>query len=228
VCINESSGLSFTPIRFKESTLGSRSASLLFCVILTPLFVLAQDSHSEVTLSALGNFPFHSSGSNVTVDATNSAGFAASYQFRFKTHSGIDLGYGFTRGTFYYMEDETAVRGGIISLNQSSTIHELTAAYVYHFWPNRRLQFFALAGGGSVIFKPTGNSTSNTLFGAVTQARGAYLYGGGLDYRITGPFTLRLQYRALNFKTPDFFGAGLTTHSWMRTSAPQIGISYKF
>jgi opacity protein-like surface antigen len=215
-----------TPNRFEERTLGARLA-LLFSVFLIPVFAVAQ-IRQDVTLSVLGNFPFQSSGGNVTIDGTNSAGGAASYRLYFKTHSAIELGYGFTRGTFYYLEDESSVHGGIISLNQGSTMHELTAAYLYHFWPDRRLQPFAEVGGGSVIFKPTGGSTSNTLFGAVTQARGAYLYGGGLDYHVTGPFALRLEYRMLNFKAPDFFGAGLTTHSWMRTSSPQIGVAYKF
>jgi opacity protein-like surface antigen len=205
----------------------ARSA-LLVSVLLIPFFAVAQEGRSDVSLSALGNFPFQSSGSDVTTNATNAAGFAANYRLKITTHSAIELGYGFTRSTYYYAVDETAVHGGIITLNQGANMHELTAAYVYRFRLDHRLQPFLLAGGGTVIFKPVGSSTSNTLFGAVTQARGAYLYGGGLDYHITGPFTLRAEYRALNFKTPDFYGSGLTAHAWMRTSAPQVGIAYNF
>jgi outer membrane immunogenic protein len=207
--------------------LGARLV-LLFSLFLIPVITVAQDTHQDVTLSALGNFPFQSKGGNVTINGTNSGGGAVTYRLYFKTHSAIEAGYGFTHSGFYYNEDETAVGGGIVSLNQSAAIHELTAAYLYHFRNDHRIQPFVLAGGGAVIFKPSGSSVSNTVFGAVTQLRGAYVYGGGIDYHLSGPFTLRLEYRALNFKAPDFYGAGLTTHSWMRTSAPMIGVAYSF
>lgn len=207
--------------------MGARLA-VLFSVLLLPAFVFAQDYHSDLTLSGLGNFPFHSSGGNVSIDGTNSGGGAINYRFYFKTHSAIEAGYGYTHGTFYYAQNETSVGGGIITLNQTSAIHELTAAYVYHFWDDHRFKPFVEAGGGGVIFKPGGSNTANSVFGAVTQARGAYLFGGGLDYRFKDRFSLRMMYRMLSYKAPDFFGAGLTTHSWMRTSAPQIGVTYRF
>ncbi len=207
--------------------MGARLA-LVFSVLLLPAFVFAQEYHSDVTLSALGNFPFQSSGGNVTINGTNSGGGAINYRLYFKTHSAIELGYGYTHGTFYYEQDETSVGGGIISLNQTSSMHELTAAYVYHFWDDHRFKPFVEAGGGGVIFKPGGSGTANSLFGATTQARAAYLGGGGFDYRLKERLTLRMMYRMVGFKAPDFFGAGLTTHSWMRTSAPQIGIAYRF
>jgi opacity protein-like surface antigen len=197
-------------------------------LFLIPVVAIAQDTHQDVTLNALGNFPFQSKGGDTTVDLTNGGGGSALYRLYFRTHSAIEAGYGFTHGTFYYLQDESSVGGGILSLQQGSSIHELTAAYVYHFWDDHRFKPFVLAGGGAVIFKPGGSTTANTLFGAVTQARGAYIYGGGVDYHLNGPFTLRLAYRMLNFKAPDFFGAGLNTHSWMRSSAPTIGVSYKF
>jgi opacity protein-like surface antigen len=208
--------------------LGARSVLLILSVLLIPFLAVAQVGHSDVTLSALGNFPFHSESDSIATDATNAGGFAVNYRLYFKAHSAIEFGYGFTRSTFYYAVDETDIHGGIISLTQGSNMHELIADYVYHFWPDRRFQPFVLAGGGTVIFKPSGSANASTLFGATTQARGAYVYGGGLDYHLSGPFTLRMQYRALNFKVPDFYGSGLTTHGWMRTSAPQIGVTYKF
>lgn len=207
--------------------MGARLA-LLCSVILLPLFAFSQDHYSDLTLSGLGNFPFHSSGGNVSIDGTNAGGGAVNYRFYFRSHSAIELGYGYTHGTFYYQQDETAVGGGIITLNQTSSMHELTVAYVYHFWDNHRFKPFVEGGGGGVIFRPGGSNTNNTVFGAVTQARGAYLGGGGLDYNLNDKFTVRGMYRLIGFKAPDFYGAGLTTHSWMMSSAPQLGISYRF
>jgi len=207
--------------------LGARIA-LLFSALLIPVFAFSQTPHSDIAVSALGNFPFQSKGGDVTIDGTNGGGGAVNYRLYFKTHSAIELGYGYTHGTFYYAVDQSSVGGGIISLQQSSSYHEMTAAYVYHFWDDHRFKPFVEAGGGGVIFKPGGSAVSNQLFGASTQGRGAYLFGGGLDYHFRQHLTARMMYRMLAFKAPDFFGAGLTTHSWMRTSAPQIGIAYRF
>ena len=193
------------------------------------MFATAQEYHSDLTLSGLGNFPFQSKGGNVTIDGTNSGGGAINYRYYFRTHSAIELGYGYTHGTFYYAEDQTAVGGGIISLNQTSAMHELTAAYVYHFWDDHRLSRWSTPAAVASSSSPAAPAMPRAcLFGAVTQARGAYLFGGGIDYRFKERFSVRMMYRMLSYKAPDFFGAGLTTHSWMRTSAPQIGVSYRF
>ena len=193
----------------------------------------AQEMNSDFSLSILSNIPRHSSGSNhgsvVSVDSTIAGGFAANYRRNIGSRYGVELGYSYTRGMFYYNDDETATNGGIIFHNQGSNIHDLSGAFVYRY--NRsfhRIQPFALGGGGVVIFRPT-SSSSNTLVAATTQARGMYLYGGGADYPLKGRLTVRAEFRVVNYiKAPDFFGTGLKTYGRMGNFVPQLGIAYHF
>jgi opacity protein-like surface antigen len=62
-----------------------------------------------------------------------------------------------------------------------SDVHTATAAAVISL-PFRisRLNPYALGGGGSLIFHPTGNA-GGFVSGADTQWKGAFLYGGGVS-----------------------------------------------
>jgi opacity protein-like surface antigen len=62
---------------------------------------------------------------------------------------------------------------------------------------------YVLAGGGGTIFHPTGNIGTFVL-GVGTQAKGAFLYGGGADSALTTHFSLRPEYRGFVYKDPDF------------------------
>ena len=199
----------------------------LVWVLSASAVALAQEGRSDVSLSVLANLPRRSQGNALTIDSTNSGGGSAAYRLYFGTHSTAEVTYAFTRATYYYKLDESAVHGGIIGLNQLSNLHEITGQYVYRFWQEHRFKPFAFAGGGVIIFKPV-DSRSNTLFGGTTQARGAALFGGGVDYPFKARFSFRAQCRLVTFKAPDFFGAGVTSTSRMMHITPQIGVVYHF
>jgi len=57
-----------------------------------------------------------------------------------------------------------------------------------------RLQHYALAGGGALIFDPTGNTVGN-FAGATTETRGAFVYGAGAGYAFTRHISLRAECR---------------------------------
>jgi opacity protein-like surface antigen len=65
-----------------------------------------------------------------------------------------------------------------------------------------RLQPYALAGGGALVFDPTGNAGGN-FAGATTETRGAFVYGAGADYAFTRHISLRAEYRGYVYKAPD-------------------------
>jgi opacity protein-like surface antigen len=90
-----------------------------------------------------------------------------------------------------------------------------------------RIQPFALAGGGALVFDPAGNS-GGTFVGATSEARGAFLYGGGADYVFTRHFSFRAEYRGLVYKAPSFNVAGLNADSWTNAAQPSAGIVFRF
>ncbi len=87
------------------------------------------------------------------------------------------------------------------------------------------LQPFGAIGTGALIFLPTtvGGQKYNQ------QTRVPVLFEVGVNYPIlTSHIGLRLQYRGLSYKTPDFNSALLTTGTSRITSEPSIGAYFKF
>ena len=91
----------------------------------------------------------------------------------------------------------------------------------------RGIHTYALAGGGGLIFDPTGNF-GGSVPGASTQGRGAFLYGAGVDYAFTRHLSLRAEYRGFVYKNPDFGLGALNTDSWTHTAQPSAGFVYHF
>jgi outer membrane immunogenic protein len=203
----------------------ARPLLLFFCLI--PLAVFAQEPRSDVSLGGQAFWPFTSSSSTVSVEGSISGGGLASFRFRVRGHSSAELSYAYSRNTFYYTIDETSVGGGTIFLSQQGSAHQFTGAYVYNFSPWKRLHPFVLGGGGLVLFRPVSNDT-NTVVSATSQGRGAALFGGGVDYPFYGPFSLRIEYRGLYLKAPDFYGAAVNATSRMIISAPAAQLVFHF
>jgi len=115
---------------------------------------------------------------------------------------------------------------------------------VFSFMQSARIEPFVFAGAAALIFYPSYDT--NTINGVLTtipasqQTRPAFLYGGGLDYRIFSrlPFirrssvsdhlALRLQYRGLLYKAPDFKVQNLFTGDRGHMAEPMIGVVVKF
>jgi len=188
--------------------------------LMIPSIVAAQ-TRSDVAISGLGVYNRDSTGNGVTQIPTNSGGFLASYRLGFGAHSDLELNYGFSRNSQYYND----LFGTFAA--QQANIHEGTAAYVFHLDRGRRFDPFVLAGGGALVFSPVSNS-ANAFLGSDTQAKGAFLYGGGVDYDLMRNFALRLQYRGLVYKAPDFRLSSISTGSWTHTAEPSVGLVFRF
>src|SRR5258708_25198014 len=94
--------------------------------------------------------------------------------------------YGFGRNTQSYFGSfgESRVR---------SDVHTVTGDLVVNLpLPIRRIKTYALAGGGGLIFDPTGNG-GRSVPGASTQAKRAFLYVAGADSALTRHFSLRAE-----------------------------------
>jgi len=170
---------------------------------------------SDAAVQAFGSFVKTTTDNGVQQGGTNSGGVLASYRFYFSNSHGVEVNYGYSLNTQTY-----GLAAG--PLGVKSNQHEVTAAYVYrhavrHFTP------FAEAGVGGLVFAPTDAP------GASTQARAAFVYGGGADFNLAKRVFVRAEYRGLVYNSPTFdltpaLGADRVTHR----AEPSIGFGYRF
>jgi opacity protein-like surface antigen len=179
---------------------------------------------TDVSVSAIGIFTNSVAGNGLEESATASGGGLFSFRHFGQQHNGVEVNYAYTKNSQRYND----LSGASVADVQSS-IHELTGAYVFHFTKGS-FQPFALAGGGLLIFSPT-NSAINSADPSISrQDKPAFLYGVGLDYRVSKKVALRMQYRGLVYEAPDFYGAAVAIHTStaMQMREPSIGLSYRF
>jgi opacity protein-like surface antigen len=173
---------------------------------------------NEVSVQGTGFFTKDSDNNGVRQHTTDAGGLLVSYRNRFSRLFGADLSYGYTRNTQQNFTSADAFR-------VQSNVHQATAALVVNA-PGRVLGFrpFALAGAGALTFSPINN------FGGIVdnQAKAAFVYGGGADYDINDHFALRLEYRGLVYKRPDFGFTPLNSDATAHTAQPSAGIVFRF
>lgn len=185
-------------------------------VVTIPVFSQEGEStRSEVSVQAFGSFVKSTTSNGVQQSATDSGGVLASYRFFFTPNHGVEVNYGYSLNTQAY---------GLASgpLGVKSNQHEVTAAYVYRR-PLRRFTPFVEAGVGGLIFDPSDAPAAST------QARAAFVYGGGADFSLTHRLFLRAEYRGLVYNSPTFdlpaaIGSDRVTHR----AEPSIGFGYRF
>lgn len=170
---------------------------------------------SEVSVQVFGSFLKDTTQNGVRQSATDSGGVLATYRYFFNKYHGAEVNYGHSLNTHSY-----GLTDGPLGINAHS--NELTAAYVFRY-PTRRLIPFALAGVGALVFNP------KDFEGAETQARAAFVYGGGADFNITSRLYMRAQYRGLVYNSPTFdlapvSGLDRVTHR----AEPSVGFGYRF
>lgn len=199
-----------------------RTAIMLagFAILLT-LGAAAQESRSEVSLQGTGFFTRDTNGQGTSRTTTNTGGFLVGYRYHINRWLAAEANYGFDRDTQRYF----SAGGGS---RVQTDVHAATAAAVISL-PFRiaRLNPYVLGGGGSLVFHPTGNA-GGFVSGADTQAKGAFLYGGGVNYTLTKHWSIRAEYRGYVYKDADFGVQALNTDSWAHTAQPSAGIAFRF
>jgi len=201
--------------------MGRTAIMLSGFVILLTLGVMAQESRSEISLQGTGFFTKDTSGQGVSRTTSDTGGFVLGYRYHVNRWLAAEGNYGFDRNSQRYF-------GGFGESRVQANVHTITADLVVKL-PLRikRISPYALAGGGGLVFDPTGNR-GGSLPGAGTQGRGAFLYGAGADYVLTRHFSLRAEYRGFVYKNPDFGVRALNTDSWTHTAQPSAGIVFHF
>jgi opacity protein-like surface antigen len=199
-------------------------ATLIGALALLAPAAMAQEEeagHHEVIVQGTGFFTEDSQGKGISQHSTNTGGFLTNYRFHFNRWLAADAAYGYDRST---LQNSTPTGAS----NVQSNIHQATGALVVTFpYMTARMKPYVLAGAGALVFDPTGNR-GGFVAGAESQAKAAFVYGGGVDVRIARRVSLLLEYRGLVYKRPDFGLAALDSGATTHTAQPSAGIAFRF
>jgi opacity protein-like surface antigen len=176
------------------------------------------EQHSQINIQATGLFTRDTNGQVPSNSVTQTTGLLAGYSYQFTDWIGVEGNYGYTRN------DERF--GGFAGTTGVQTdFHEVTGALIVRFPLATHVRPYVLGGGGALVFNPT---QQNALVGLDQQTRGAFVYGGGVDFDITNHFGIRAEYRGLVYKVPDFTLDTLTLDRYTHLAQPSAGIFFRF
>ena len=104
-------------------------------------------------------------------------------------------------------------------------MHEVTGSFIFHIPAQiAHVRPYVLAGGGVLVFDPVDN-----FRGSIDrQTRGAFVYGGGVNFDVTRNFGVRAEYRGLVYKAPDFNVDALNLDKVTHLAQPSVGFFVRF
>jgi len=127
-----------------------RTAVVVGILALISITAVAQENRSEISVQGTGFFTKDTAGNGVFQHANDTGGFLLGYRYNINRWLAAEGNYGYDRNTQFYF-------GGTPARVQSD-IHQITGEAVVKLPTFLRLQPYALAGAGALIFDPTGNS----------------------------------------------------------------------
>ncbi len=214
----------------------------LAAILLWTPIAFCQDGHFDASINGGAGFTNTASGNLVVQSATIGLNVFGTLRFKFNPKHSVVVNYGRSKNSQTYQSGD--------NFHVLNTISEITGAYVFSpFRKGGKFEPFFLAGGGALTFDPSStwdffpdlpNNVPNRVqvnFGAVKQTELAFLYGLGVDYRLPvfSRLALRLQYRGLLYKAPDFkvdqnSGSAVSFFTGARghMAEPSIGLVFRF
>lgn len=196
-----------------------RAAVVVGILALASMAAVAQENRSEISIQGTGLFTKDTNGNGIQQHASDTGGFLLGYRYNINRWLAAEANYGYDRNTQFYF--------GGTSARVQADIHQITGAAVVKLPTFLRLQPYALAGAGALVFDPTGNF-GGSFAGATLETKPTFVYGVGAQYAFTRHFSLRAEYRGLVYKAPSFNLAGLNTDSWTQIAQPSAGIVFRF
>jgi len=202
---------------------------------------LAQNGHFDFSLNAAAVFTKQSTGNGITQKATDGGGGFGTFRVRFNPKHSVIFNYGRDKNSQIYQS--------IDNFHILNTISEYSFGYMFTPFQKGRFEPFLMAGIGALSFSPRstwvffplapGNIPDNVQINlnAAKQTQLSYLYGLGVDYRIPHfeRFAVRLQYRGILYKEPDFkidanSGSAISFFTGARghMAEPSIGLVFRF
>src|SRR6266478_3296262 len=120
-------------------------------VMLLTLGVSAQENRSDISLQGTGFFTKDTNGNGISRTTSDTGGFQVGYRYHINRWFSAEGDYGFGRNTQKYF-------GSFGESGVQADVHAVTGDLVVNLpLPIRRISTYALAGGGGLIFDPTGN-----------------------------------------------------------------------
>ena len=176
--------------------------------------------HLDGAVSVFGQTSGTSNGNAIQDKPTRSIGTLATVRQSFHPWLGYEVNYGYTRFAEKYTTSPFDVQ-------VQNNLHEVSVAYLLQgpTLPILGLQPFAAVGTAGLIFLPT--TTGGQRYSQ--QTRIPILYEFGVNYPVlTSHLGLRLEYRGLSYKAPDFSAPILTSGARRQTSELALGAYFKF
>lgn len=183
----------------------------------------AQEKRNEVSFQGTGFFTKDTDTTGFKRTSTNAGGLLVGYKYRLNGWFALETNYGFTRNTQKYLTSSTNSR-------VQSDIHQATIDANFNLpFAIGKLAPYALTGAGALVFHPTHNRYASVT-GTSNDARGAFLYGGGVSYAV--PFmrnvSLLAEYRGFVYQDADFSLSSLHKNTWTHSAQPSAGFVYRF
>ncbi len=197
----------------------------LWFLLVMPLAAAQDFNRFDLSFGFGGQFSktSQSFGDVVTLKPTSSGVGLFSARFRFSPRHAVAFNVGHTSNAQVYQipPDTFRVQAGIT---------DYSFTYSFSFFQTRRMEPFLFAGAGAVRFSPDKTYVDGfpADFGASDQSKLAFPYGAAVDYRVWKALAVRLQYRGLVFKAPDFGRSALVTRDTGHMAEPSVGIVLKF
>jgi opacity protein-like surface antigen len=199
-------------------------ASLFGALLLlgSPAAHAQREEHTqEIGIQGTGFFTKDSEGNGITQHSTDTGGFLVSYRFHLNRWLAADGTYGYLRNT-----QQNFTLTGLFPVQ--SNVHQALGSLVVNLpFATDRFEPYVLGGAGALIFDPTGNQ-GGFVAGAQRQSKAAFVYGGGANYHVYPHVSLRLEYRGLAYKRPDFGLDFLNSDKVTHTAEPSAGIVFRY
>jgi Outer membrane protein beta-barrel domain len=164
-----------------------------------------------------------SSSGSLTLKPTNSSAIFGSVRWRLNHLHALEANIGHAMNSQVFTVAPNNFR-------VSTDIMEFSGDYVLSPMRTKHWDPFLFGGAGALRFSP-GTTFINGLQSSfpVSQQTGiAFLYGGGTDYLFWKFFSVRLQYRGLIYKQPNFGQPNLATHAKGHMAEPAVGLVVRF
>jgi hypothetical protein len=202
---------------------------------------LCQDYRFDGSFNGGPIFTKQTTSNGVTQGATIGANFFGTFRYRFKPKHSLLFNYGRAKDSQTFLAGE--------NFHVITTISEFSGAYMYSPFRKGKWEPFVFAGAAGLRFYPyttwvffpeLPNNIPNNVpanVGTTTQTKPAFLYGFGVDYQlpVIPRLALRLQYRGLLYREPDFNvttsnGGALSffTGAYGHMAEPSVGLVFRF